>query len=110
LDFWKIKHQAFELETLNSWAWKVGLLEDKTPSVELRNWDFKRIENEFWALKMSSSFSHSFVFSPLRHPHLQFQTCPLPHVICHHLPAERAQKTRQKGSKRHQNYDIFLHK
>jgi len=35
---------------------------------------------------------------------------PLPHAICPPLFAERARKTVQKGSKKHQNYDIFLHK
>jgi hypothetical protein len=35
---------------------------------------------------------------------------PLPHAICPPLSAERVQKTTQKGSERHQNYDILLHK
>ena len=59
LSFWKIKHQAFELEKLDFWKIKPQVF-------ELRNWDFKRIEYKFWALKMSSSFFHSFVFSPLK--------------------------------------------
>ena len=40
------KTPSVELGRLVFWAWKLGLLIDKKSSVELRNWDFKRIEHE----------------------------------------------------------------
>jgi hypothetical protein len=55
-----------EDKTSSIWAWNVGLLGDKTSSVELRDRDFKRIEHEVWALKRGFSFSHTFVLSPLK--------------------------------------------
>jgi hypothetical protein len=61
------------------------------------------IEDELFILSFLRLFTLKTVTLPA-------SNMPIPHVICHPLPAERAQKTRQKGSKRHQNYNIFLHK
>jgi hypothetical protein len=61
------------------------------------------IEDELFILSFLRLFT-------LKTPTPPASNMPLPHVICPPLLAERARKTVQKGSERHQNYDIFLHK
>jgi hypothetical protein len=61
------------------------------------------IEDELFILSFLRLFTLKTVTLPA-------SDMPLPHAICPPLSAERVQKTTQKGSKRHQNYDILLHK